>query len=132
MSERVSDRQAMIAGMAPEIVEGHFVYAVSSDDRLAAHAFAVIREAEGTTLILPEPLAAAEGLETEGPFVCITLSVQSALEGVGLTAAVSTALADAGIPANMVAGYHHDHVFVPAAEADRALSVLNATAAAAT
>jgi hypothetical protein len=50
--------------------------------------------------------------------------VHSALDGTGLTAAVSAALAAAGIPCNMVAAFHHDHVFVPAAMAARALAVL--------
>jgi hypothetical protein len=54
----------------------------------------------------------------------ITLNVFSALEGVGLTAAVAVALADAGIACNMVAAFHHDHVFVPEAQAEAALKVL--------
>ena len=51
-----------------------------------------------------------------------------ALEAVGLTAAVSQALAQAGISCNIVAGYYHDHLFVPADEAKRALEVLEALA----
>ena len=54
----------------------------------------------------------------------IVLQVFSALDGVGLTAAVATALANEGIPCNMIAGYHHDHVFVPSAMAGRAVAVL--------
>lgn len=54
----------------------------------------------------------------------ITLSVHSALEAVGLTAAVSGALTQAGISANVVAAYYHDHIFVPAADAKRAVEVL--------
>jgi uncharacterized protein len=45
----------------------------------------------------------------------ITLDVHSALDGVGLTAAVAVALAAEGIPCNMIAAHHHDHVFVPPA-----------------
>jgi hypothetical protein len=54
----------------------------------------------------------------------IVLEVFSALDGVGLTAGVASALADAGIPCNVVAAYHHDNVFVPAAMADRAMAIL--------
>ncbi len=80
-------------------------------------AFALIREDEGTTAIL-----AAEG----GDFARITLMVHSALEGVGLTAAVSNALAERGIACNVVAGFHHDHLFVPWPRAAEALEVLEA------
>ena len=52
--------------------------------------------------------------EDPGPiFAGMTLQVHSALEGVGLTAAVATTLAEAGIPCNVIAAYHHDHIFVP-------------------
>jgi hypothetical protein len=50
---------------------------------------------------------------------------------VGLTAAVAGALADLGIPCNMVAAYHHDHAFVPEADADRAMEALRGLSAAA-
>ena len=56
------------------------------------------------TAIVPSELA--DELKTEGPdFARITLMVHSDLEGVGLTAAVSGALADAGIACNMVAAF---------------------------
>ena len=54
----------------------------------------------------------------------ITLEVQSDLTAVGFVAAVARALADAGIPANAVAAYNHDHLFVPAERADAALRTL--------
>ncbi len=78
-------------------------------------AFALVREDEGTTAIVPvEP----------GEFARITLQVHSALEGVGLTAAVSGGLAAVGIACNVVAGFHHDHLFVPWERRDEALAVL--------
>ena len=43
----------------------------------------------------------------------ISLSVHSALTAVGLTAAVATALAARRISANVVAGFHHDHILMP-------------------
>ena len=64
------------------------------------------------------------GLPTDMAMARITLSVHSALDGVGLTAAVAAALAEAGIPCNMVAAFHHDHAFVPLADAPRALAIL--------
>jgi hypothetical protein len=69
-------------------------------------------------------VARKSSLNTDQPMRCITLNVYSALDGVGLTAAVATVLGDADIPCNMVAAFHHDHVFVPADMAERALAVL--------
>ena len=48
-----------------------------------------------------------------------------ALDAVGLTAAVSTALADAGLSCNVMAGYHHDHLLVPADRGAEAIAVLS-------
>ena len=45
-------------------------------------------------------------------------------DAVGLTAAFSTALGNAGISANVVAAYYHDHIFVPTDKAEKALNVL--------
>jgi hypothetical protein len=49
---------------------------------------------------------------------------------VGCLAAVSAVLAEAGIPCNAVAAFHHDHLFVPREMAQRALDLLVAAAAA--
>ncbi len=54
----------------------------------------------------------------------ITLRVHSSLDAVGLTAAVAGQLATGGISCNVVAGYFHDHLFVPIDEADLAVNLL--------
>lgn len=56
----------------------------------------------------------------------ITLGVHPSLAAVGLTARVAAALAERGIAANVIAGYHHDHVFVPWARRDEAMRALSA------
>ena len=48
----------------------------------------------------------------------------SSLAAVGLTAAVAAALTEVGISANVVAAFHHDHVFVPLGRAAEALTCL--------
>ena len=93
----------MLAGMAPVLDAQAWRFLVVEGEA-PADAFALIREDEGTTAIVPD-----QG----GDFARITLTVHSALDGVGLTAAVSGALAAAGIACNVVAGFHHDHLFVP-------------------
>ncbi|MFV0549344.1 MAG: ACT domain-containing protein [Limnobaculum xujianqingii] len=81
-------------------------------------------EQEGITLIITQQTALAHQLAFSGTFRQITLTVHSSLEAVGLTAAVSKALADNNISANVVAAYYHDHIFVPEQDADRALNTL--------
>lgn len=131
---RIRGSQEMIAAMAPMAMPGrwHFCAVDATDprrDRLRGQALASLQEAEGCSLILDEALAQVEGLQSQMPMTQITLQVHSALDGVGLTAAVSTALAVAGIPCNMVAGFHHDHAFVPSTMAEEALAVLSARSA---
>ena len=129
----VREAAAMIAGMDPVLQPGGFVFVSSSDVpsevQLAPHAIGTFRESEGLSMILPVEYAP----EAEGVIAmrCITLNVHSALDGVGLTAAVSGALAQAGIAANIVAAFHHDHVFVPESDATRALAVLQSLQASA-
>ncbi len=113
----------MIAQMKPVLDETLSHFCTGPED-LLARATGSIREAEGLSLILSDEVAAAHGLPRDQPMRRITLTVHSALDGVGLTAAVSGALAAAGIACNMVAGHHHDHVFVPAPDAERALQIL--------
>jgi len=91
--------------------------------------FATVREDEGLTVIV-ERRPSSEGADGDA-FRAITLGVHSSLNAVGFIAAVSRALADAGIPANAIAGYHHDHVLVTAARAERAMTVLRDLAASA-
>lgn len=74
---------------------------------------ATFAEDEGLTLVATVASLDEAGIECQRGFARISLGVFSALEGVGLTAAVSTALAEARISCNMIAAYHHDHLFVP-------------------
>lgn len=88
--------------------------------------FAAIAEDEGMTLVAPLAALAAAGLAPAEPWARITLTVHSALAAVGLTAAFATALAARGISANVVAGYHHDHIFVQWDRQHDALAALQA------
>ena len=126
MAGPVSEREAMIAAMEPRLDMQAWRFVLVSPDnapQLLGAAIGTFREDEGVTAIVPSELADELGIE--GPdFARITLMVHSDLEGVGLTAAVSGALADARIACNMVAAFYHDHAFVPVAKGDEALSVL--------
>ena len=128
MTEIASSAHQMISGMAPEVQPGVFVFVTTNDPDLAAFlsdkAISTFREKEGMSLLIPIDMAEKTNQSLESPMCCITLNVYSSLDGVGLTAAVATALAEHGIPCNMVAAYHHDHVFVPSDKSDEALAVL--------
>ena len=133
MTARISDRAAMIRGMTPQLRPGTWHFCTLPDGHpgggaLRAAAVATIREVEGLSLILATDVADRAGLSSDQPMVMISLAVHSALDGVGLTAAVAGALAERGIACNMVAGHHHDHAFVPAADADRSIACLRALA----
>jgi uncharacterized protein len=110
--------EATIRAMAPVLLEGRFVFRTIAGDTVPDDARAMFREREGVSVIVP---ASEDDLLVMRQ---ITLTVHSALDGVGLTAAVASALAAEGIACNMVAARHHDHVFVPEAQAQRALAVL--------
>ncbi|XHR98735.1 transporter [Sphingomonas sp. DBB INV C78] len=90
-------------------------YAFRSDGPTEG-AFALIREDEGETVIAED---------ADGGWARISLTIHSSLAAVGLTAAISTALAKAGISANVVAGHYHDHIFVPWDRRIDAMAVLN-------
>ncbi len=131
----IRETRAMIAGMSPVLNPATYAFVTLTDPARAARALplalATFREDEGLSLILPLAAAQDLGLSDLIPMARITLTVPSALDGTGLTAAVATALAEQGIPCNMVAAFHHDHVFVPVECAATALAVLRARAASA-
>lgn len=127
MGETVKDTHAMIAGMAP-VLDPVIYHFCTGPETLLPQAIASFREQEGLSLILSDAVASVHDLQSDLPMRRITLTVHSALDGVGLTAAVATALAQAGIACNMVAGLQHDHAFVPAPDAVRAVDILLALA----
>ena len=90
---------------------------------------ASVLEDEGLSVVVARPEADRAGLSYDFVAGWITLTVHSGLAAVGLTAGVSSALTRAGISANVIAGFHHDHVLVPADRMDDALGVLSALSA---
>ncbi|MGQ7830870.1 ACT domain-containing protein [Altererythrobacter sp. Z27] len=123
----VSGREDMLAQMAPRLDPVRYCFMVvtpSTAPQALGAAIGTFREDEGVTAIVPEDVARELG--EEGPaFARITLMVHSSLTGFGLTAAVASTLAEHGIACNMIAAYHHDHLFLPVAEAKRALALLS-------
>jgi uncharacterized protein len=77
------------------------------DGPLPFQPLAAVAGTEGR--IVAAPLALAGRGE---PWAGVSLTVHSDLAAVGLTAAFTTALAGEGIICNVLAGVHHDHLFV--------------------
>jgi multimeric flavodoxin WrbA len=124
----VADLEQQLATLDPRLNAGAYVYVTLAEVRNidASAIVATMREPEGTSYVIEAGAAAAARLPPSPLFAWITLSVQSDLQSVGLTAAFSRALAAAQIGCNVIAGARHDHIFVPAAQADRAMTELRA------
>ncbi len=124
------DLARLLRSLRPSVRPGEYV--VATVDPAAARALvasdeapdAVVVEDEGVTVVLPRDRADRAGVPYGFVAAWITLGVHSALDAVGLTAAFSTALARRGISCNVLAGFHHDHLLVPAADRDRAMDAL--------
>lgn len=131
MGEPISDLDVLLRDLKPHLHEGVYVYSsVPFDTDLSAiPLIGTFRENEGMTIILPEPDALQVGFPILFRAAWITLSVDSAFEAIGMTAAFSTALGNAGISCNVVAGARHDHVFVPFERAEDAMTVLRSLTA---
>jgi len=82
------------------------------------------QEPEGTTIICDELAAKIKDLPSSTPFRMITLQVHSSLGAVGFLARISTALAAAAIPCNVISAFHHDHLFIPVDSAESAMNIL--------
>jgi len=95
------------AVVAPE------TFAIVKTRRALANALAVIKDERETTCIIDESkLGSQKFLGFEGDWRMITFDMVLPLSLVGFFAAVSGALADAGVNIFTVSAYTTDHVFV--------------------
>mgnify|MGYP003654451330 CR=1 FL=1 len=122
-----TDLDALLSGLSPELQALPYGFALiplgqALPDGLAP--FALVREAEGMTVIATLDELAASGIAAISQWARITMLVHSALEAVGMTAAMAAALGAVGISANVVAAFHHDHLFVPWDRRDDAVAAL--------
>ena len=82
-------------------------------------------EDEGTTLITRKEDADQLGLSYNYEAAWITISLVTALDTVGITAAFASLLSDAQISCNVVAAFYHDHIFVPYYRRIEAVEILS-------
>lgn len=122
-----TDLAQMLASLQVDVREGEYVYASVADARspLRELALATVAEHEGLTCVLRRADADAHGLSYDFIAAWLTLRVHSALQAVGLTAAVSRALTRHGISCNVLAGFYHDHLLVAVDRRDEAVAALH-------
>jgi hypothetical protein len=125
-SDAVARTEGGVGDLRPRLHPEPVVYAIVSQGFDTSTALAAVREAEGLTVVVEQTEADEDGLVYEFVGAWITLTMVSALDGVGLTATISAALADDEIACNVVAGFHHDHLVVPWDRRHDALRVLDA------
>lgn len=123
-----TDLNKLIERMTPALRPGAYVFTTVEDIKGIGldqkDIIGLFKEREGFTLILEKSIADSIALDYDFVAAWITLEVHSSLNAVGLTAAVSKVLAKANISCNVVAGYYHDHIFVPRSEAEKTLALL--------
>jgi len=100
------------------------VVSVDEPVELGGGVLALIAEEEGTTVVATVPEAERREWPIDFRAAWLTIDVHTALDGVGLTAALSAALAAQEIPCNILAGWFHDHLLVPIDRADEATAVI--------
>ncbi len=112
----------LLASMATELRPDAYVFSTveGPETVTGVEVLASVTEPEGLSLVTTREQADRIGLTYDSVAAWITLRVHSALDAVGLTAAVSSALTEAGISCNVIAGYHHDHLLVPVDRAQQA------------
>ncbi|MBT6275718.1 MAG: ACT domain-containing protein [Chromatiales bacterium] len=128
MNQDDDELAVMLGAIGPTSHPGCYVFAsIRSETELRGLTpLLLFQEGPSLTVIVEEADAESLGLTTLFRAAWITLQVHSELAAIGLTAAVSTALADASIACNVVAGVEHDHLFVPVAKGEQAMKVLQA------
>jgi len=110
--------------LRPQLHPGRYVFVtVAEGVPLGIAPVVTVVEPEGLTLVVPQEDADEAGLAYDYVAGWITLGATT-LDQLGVTAAFSATLAEAGISCNVVAGFHHDHVFVPHDRADEAVALL--------
>ncbi len=122
-----TELNALLRTMQPVLHRDNYVFCTvpyGIDDTVNLDPVGLFKETEGLTLMLPQSQADAAGLGYTTVFAMITLSVHSSLEAVGFLAAITTCLASHNISVNPVSAVYHDHLFVPVAQADRAMALL--------
>ena len=119
-----SDLETLLKTLRVIRHEGVWRFETGVDQPDASEAIMTFQESEGMTIIAP----AAIDTSSDNRWVWLEMSVHSDLNAVGFLARIAVALSEAGVPCNAVAGFYHDHIFVPEDKADVAVTALEVLA----
>lgn len=128
-----NDLRTLLSRMRPQLNAGRYVFTTDAGGTAGHGAselppgvtpVATVAEEEGVTRVIRLEDAEAAGLPYDYVAGWITLRVHSALGAVGLTAAVAGKLASADLSCNVIAGFYHDHLFVPYERAAEAVLLI--------
>ena len=121
------DLCTLLKTMQPRHNPGDYVFCMIDDLKQIDFENIILffREQEGNTVVIKKELADSLKLNYSFTAAWITLTVHSSLEAIGLTAAFSKALSEAGISCNVVAAFYHDHIFVDKKDVTIAIETLN-------
>lgn len=124
--EEIKNLNQLIGEMAPKLNLGKYVFTTTQHPDLIDPNVIIcsFKEGKETSIILEKRKADELSLNYNYISAWITLTVNSSLHAVGLTAAFSSALAENNISCNVVAGFYHDHIFVDYEDSDKAMRVL--------
>lgn len=123
------DLQDILNNIDPYLVNESFIFMTSKEPINSLinslNPIAMFIENEGSTLVVAKDTADKNSIHYDAVFKCISLGVHSSLESSGLIATLSSELLKHDIPANVFAGYFHDHIFVPNDKSEKALEIIS-------
>lgn len=121
------DLQALLRSLSPALdpLVYWFCHVAPSWAAGSIPLLARLEESEGSTIVLSAGHGAEAGLEPSFVARRIVLTVHSDFAAVGMMAAVARALADRGVPCNVLAGVYHDHLFVGENDTAIAMSAIH-------
>ncbi len=121
--EIVDNLDQALVELSPRVT-GEFVFVSLDSVPADLDVFASIQEDQGVTVIMDAQAAKDRDWEEQPVFAKITCGAPTALTSVGLTAMITQTIASRGIPCNVIAGFHHDHLFVPTERSAEVLGLL--------
>ena len=126
-----TDLNKLLAGLSPQLDPTPYLFValpVGTAVPGGVKPLATFAEAEGPSLVVEASAWPAGIGQASAPYARLTMMVHSSLEAIGMTAAMAAALTEAGISANVIAAYYHDHIFVPWDRRHDAMTAIEALA----